>query len=133
MENYPFLFEANWAQIYQFPYKICTDTYIQSLQYRILNRYINCNENLFWWKINNSPQCSYCNGIDNLEHFFFYCSHTKAFWSNIKTWIENITSISISLTVLEVLLCIILHNDHSSLCNYIILHAKKMKTQKNLN
>ena len=51
IEYYPFLEAANWIQIYRLPYYICRDTYIQSLQYKLLHRYISCNENLYKWKI----------------------------------------------------------------------------------
>ena len=70
VENYPYLVEANWESIYKLAFKTCSDTYVQSLQYKILNRYVNCNENLYKWKIKDSPLCSYCDQTDNLEHFF---------------------------------------------------------------
>ena len=102
----------------------CRDTTLQSQQFKLLHRYVNCNLNLFKWKIINSPICKYCGLTDTIEHFYFECDKSKGFWENIKIWIKNITNISIKFTILEILFGIIQENDHSKLCNFIILHGK---------
>ena len=107
------------------PYAICRSTFIQSLQYKILHRYVNCNLNLYNWKIINSPLCDRCGMIDTIEHFYYECDQYVQFWNNIRIWITQITNININFTVLEVLLGIVQKNDHAILCNYIILHGKK--------
>ena len=68
IEYFPFLEAANWIKIYRLPYYIRCDTYIQSLQYKLLHRYINCNENLYEWIIKESPNCMNCGLIDSIEH-----------------------------------------------------------------
>ena len=37
IENYPFLEVANWTKIYKLPFKICSDTYTHTLQYKMLH------------------------------------------------------------------------------------------------
>ena len=44
---FPFLENLEWDKIYLLPYKITSEPFLQSLQYKILNRILNCNERLF--------------------------------------------------------------------------------------
>ena len=46
-----FLFTPNWKAIYNLPYKITSEPYLQSFQYKILNRILNCNDKLHTWGI----------------------------------------------------------------------------------
>ena len=124
VERYPFLEIIDWSQIYRLPYKICRDTKLQSQQFKLLHRYVNCNLNLFKWKIIDSPNCKYCGLTDTIEHFYYECCKSEGFWDNIIIWIKNITNISIKFTILEILFGIMQENDHSKLCNYIILQGK---------
>ena len=43
IENYPFLEVADWAKLYKLPFKSCRDTYLHTLQYKILHRVPNFN------------------------------------------------------------------------------------------
>ena len=47
IELYPFLEKYNWNDTFVLPYKVIKETYMQSFQYKVLNRVINCNFNLF--------------------------------------------------------------------------------------
>ena len=69
--NYPYLEVSNWTKIYKLPFKICRDTYIQTLQYKILHRVLNCNYNLYLWKINDNSMCEICKFLDTIEHYLF--------------------------------------------------------------
>ena len=62
-----------WDRIFSLPYKICKNTRLQSLQYRLLHRIITCNHWLFNAKIKASPNCETCKCDDTLEHFFVQC------------------------------------------------------------
>ena len=44
-------------------------TDVQSLQFKIINRYIPCKENLYLWGKESSDKCGLCNEIDTI-HFF---------------------------------------------------------------
>ena len=124
IESYPFLEAASWIDIYKLPFAVCRDTYIQSLQYKILHRYFNCNSNLFKWKIREDPYCNECGNIDTIEHFFYYCRVVNIFWNRIENWLKNIMEIYVKFTLLEIILGITFKNSFAHLCNYIILHAK---------
>ena len=43
---FPFLENHNWADTFNLPFKTLKEIYLQSFQYKILNRILNCNYNL---------------------------------------------------------------------------------------
>ena len=48
---FPFLEDLEWDKILTLPYKTSREPFLQSLQYKVLNRILNCNERLAKWKI----------------------------------------------------------------------------------
>ena len=102
IQYYPFLESLNWENIYILPFRVVSDTYLMTLQYKILHRVYACNEQLHIWKIIESPLCKYCSNHENLEHFFF-CADTRHFWHEVSKWLSHKISLAINLTVLEVL------------------------------
>ena len=48
---FPLLETENWNSIVLRTIKITKETYLQSFQYKILNRILNCKDKLFKWKI----------------------------------------------------------------------------------
>ena len=40
-------------------------------------------------KIKDSPECSYCEAVDNIAHFFVSCSHAYRFWELFSRWWSN--------------------------------------------
>ena len=100
------------------------DTYPITLQFKILHRVYACNYKLFQWKIKDSPECFVCQQIDNLEHYFFYCHNTKCFWNQVDKWLCNLFSMSVNLTVLEVLLGVVTFDTNYYAVNYVILMGK---------
>ena len=106
------------------------DTYIITLQYKILHRVFASNYKIYIWKIKESPECWFCSNFsDNLEHFFYYCPITKQFWDSLKTWLTVPVPFKIELAVLEVLLGVVNINKYYikkyySVVNYVILIEK---------
>ena len=107
VEYYPFLEHVDWKKIYVLCFKIVKDTYIQTMQFKILHRVYNCNYNLFTWGISQTQSCESCQGVDNLEHYFYYCQDVKSFWENVSEWLAETMNINKTFTVLEVLLGLI--------------------------
>ena len=104
VEYYPFLEAAPRNMIYKIPFLVFHDTYIKSIQYKILHRIFNCNYNLYIWGIKSSEKCDFCDKIDTLEHYLFSCDCVNTFWKNIEKWLKNVTGLKISFSVLEILL-----------------------------
>ena len=75
--------DVNWEMTFKIPYQCTKSTKLQSLQYRILHRFIPTRRYLYIRNVTNSPQCAYCNSEDTLEHFFYLCSNVKQIWKKI--------------------------------------------------
>ena len=94
VESYPFLDSKPWYKIFTFTHKIVPETYLQCFQYKILNRLLNCNYNLYKWKITDSNLGFYCNSIDTIEHHLFLCPKTSKFWAEILAWVRSTLNIN---------------------------------------
>ena len=104
IKYYPFLEHFDWSDVYSLASKVILDTYLITLQFKILHRIYNCNYNLYIWKIKDSSQCDFCSGTDNLEHFFFYCPVSNLFWIQFSDWLKTSLQVCKSMSVLEILL-----------------------------
>mgnify|MGYP000209167433 CR=1 FL=1 len=93
-----------WDLINVIPYECTTETYLQSLQFKIIHRYFPCNYHLHLWKIIDSNRCTYCNATDTLSHYFAECEAVRTFWISLKAWFLRIFEFSINFTALDVLL-----------------------------
>ena len=78
--------EEEWTDVFLRPYICLRETKLQTFQYKVINRIINCNKKLFDIKIKNSPVWSYCDQTDDINHFFFMCKDMYEFWKRICTW-----------------------------------------------
>ena len=125
VEYYPFLEAINWKKIYLLPFQIARSTLLITFQFKIIHRIFNCNYNLFNWKILDSPECSVCTKIDNIDNFFFYCDQSMFFWTQVEKWLSENIDYTYSFTVLEVLLvCINCNKYFFYIINSVILIGK---------
>ncbi len=87
-------YNINWERIYYLSFKTTRETKIQSLQYRILNKTIQCNEWLYNLKIKQSKKCDLCNidETDSIKHYFIDCYKCKTFWSSLIQWWHYISN-----------------------------------------
>ena len=93
---YPFFENLDWSKIYTLPYAITTEPYLQSFQYKVLNRILNTREKLFTWKIAGSNKCQICTDIDTIEHHLFKCPASQTMWIKLESWLyDNLARIKI--------------------------------------
>ena len=59
----------DWEQIYKLPYTVARETFLQSFQYQIINRYLPCNSILHKWCKEPSDKYNFCDDIDNIKHY----------------------------------------------------------------
>ena len=134
---FPFLDKENWQSIYKRTFEITKEPYMQSFQFKILNRILNNTENLYKWKIKESSKCYVCGEIDVVEHHLFYCEESSLFWRRLKDWMISNLEYGFELTVCEILFGIPMNNnyDDSKLLNFLILFGKwyinKRKSNQN--
>ena len=126
MDLFPFLEQVNWKYLFICVNKVTSEPYLQTFQYKILNRTLNCNYNLFKWNILEHCMCHYCPlEIDTIEHHLYYCPESKMFWENIENWLESTIKIKFSFTICEVIFGMLdldVNIRHS--VNYILLLGK---------
>ena len=106
------------------PYRCIVEPSLQSFQYKIINRLLNCNENLCKWKIKNSDKCFYCLKVDTIEHHLFECTESKKIWAKLNKWMLNNIEFCFDLTICEVLFGIPITNNDMKLLNFLIIIAK---------
>ena len=122
---FPFLEIEDWNQIFSRTFQITKETYLQSFQYKILNRILNCNERLHKWKIKSNNKCDDCGEVDSIEHHLYFCITSKTFWKKLKTWLIDNLGFGIELTVCEVLFGLPAYNSPDlKLINFLILIGK---------
>jgi hypothetical protein len=89
--NYFSLNEEQMQKVYTLPYEVTRWTKLQALQYKIVNKIINCNYWLHKIKIKDEPTCRFCDEIETLQHFLFGCKTTKQFWKAMLSWYNGQT------------------------------------------
>ena len=122
---FPFLETEDWNSIPSRTFKITRETFLQSFQYQILNRILNCNDRLFKWKIKTSNKCDDCGEVDSIEHHLYYCINSRTFWNQLKTWMGSNLNFGIELAVCEVIFGLPSYNNPDfKLINFLILIGK---------
>lgn len=125
-ESYYYYANFDWENINKIAYECTSDTYLQSLQFKIIHRYFPCKYNLKMWSLENSNLCDHCNEIDSLSHYFAECEFLNNFWKYLRTWFRHNFEFCIKFTALDILLGIPNYdkNIEISILNFVILFAK---------
>jgi len=127
ISQFPFMLDGDFKDIFTLPSQITRNTKLQCFQFKILHRIFPCNYMLSKWGITDNKNCTTCNVPDTVEHYFFYCSKCKEFWSSVENWFKKISGVYIPLKIVSVLFGITFkktQDDLLSILNFIILHAK---------
>ena len=113
----------DWDLINVIPYECTTETFLQSLQFKIIHRYFPCNYRLHLWNIVEDSKCTYCNIVDTLNHYFAEC---QVFWESVKRWFLRVFQFVINVTPLDILLGIPNYDNSNVIMNlnFVILFAK---------
>ena len=125
-ENIYANFNFDWSEIFTMPYRVARETYLQSFNFKVLNRYIACRSNLFKWNKAPSPLCIYCRELDTVEHHLFLCTNLQHFWQQLFNWFYVKSNLRMNFSVTDVIFGI--HNSNNDIIlnafNFCILLAK---------
>ena len=109
-------------EVFSIPYKVASDTYVWSFQYKLLNNILFTNAKLFRIGLIESEKCSFCTSYkEDLYHLFYGCSYSRAFWNRFCNWWTNLRGENLSLSLKDVIFGILNRND---LPNYLIILGK---------
>ena len=113
---------------FRLPFYTVRDTKIQSFQYKIIPRIINCNKKLYEIKIKPSPLCDHCGSVDDIPHVFVLCPIVLLFWKYFYGWWNSFNHIhgqSFDLTgTKEILFGIQPLSNQALGLNFCVLYAK---------
>ena len=90
---------ASWDKVFRVPYTCTKSTKLQTLQYRILHRYLPTRRYLFIRNVTESPECRQCEQMDTIEHFLFECGILRPLWNAIFMKL-NLTNVNMIETVI---------------------------------
>ena len=116
----------DWKNIFILPYQTTSETSLQSLQYKIINRYFPCKSFTGIWNEEHNDMCTTCNTTEDLEHYFFNCKSVETFWSHFVKWWYALTRCNFNLKALDIVLGVMNEFNDTMLkaLNYCILFAK---------
>ena len=102
----------DFLQAFQLIYKITKSPPLQVLQYKLLHRTLVTNRHLFFWKIKDNDNCSFCSTeSETYIHLFYECTHSRIYWNKIKTWVRTHTGINIIINATSIILGQLPHTD----------------------
>ena len=117
-----------WAKIFQRSYQTVRETKLQSLQFKIIHRIINCNKNIFDVKIKETAKCSYCDAIDDIPHFFMRCENVLNLWIRFFNWWNQVGYHNVNFPTHqsenEILFGLPNNGDNNVTLNFCMLHIK---------
>ena len=80
----------NWEYIFRFKIKERFLNKIGHFQFSMLYNMICCKKNLFTWTLCDSNLCSFCNVVDDYEHFFITCKQNKDLWGKFSNYVKTV-------------------------------------------
>ena len=121
--------QDTWRFYVMLPFNVCTDTELQTLQYKIIHRFFPCNYVLSIWysDIHSSCQLNSClQKTDTLQHYFFHCTHVSVFWNTFMGFWKRHTGFNFVLEERDVIFGVLnpFKYDHIDILNYCIIYAK---------
>ena len=119
--------EFKWSTVYLLPHKTTPDTHIKWFQTRILHRILATNTYLYKIGIIDHELCNFCKvQPETLEHLFWDCPMSKAFWGELMDWIKGNCGhiINLHLRKQDVFFGITNKIRTDRILNLILLHAK---------
>jgi hypothetical protein len=114
----------SWQDIYKLPFQTIRETKLQAFQFKIIHRIINCNKVLYNMNIKEEPVCSYCEEIDDIQHFFVNCTPVRKFWLTVQTWLNNMYNTNIILSEKTIIFGCMPEDDMLEALNFVILLGK---------
>ena len=76
--------------IFKSPFTWAISTKLRNFQYKYLMRIVATNKRLFKYNLVISNLCDFCSmDVETVNHLFWNCIHTQAFWSRIKEFLSS--------------------------------------------
>ena len=116
-----------YASLHMYVFNITPVAKYISFQYRLLQRGLITNVQLYKWNISNSDRCYYCNiEKETIVHLFCECERVQCFWGEVEREIlcKFADVESLQLNVCNIIANTIVKDSISHVGNFICLIAK---------
>ena len=81
-----------WNNIFTFKIKYRIENKLGHFQFNLLYNLIPCKKNLFTWKLSDTDKCTFCNCVDEYNHYFVACSRSVIFWKLFRECLYVVTN-----------------------------------------
>ena len=81
--------EIHWHSVYESLYNSCITNNVKQFKFKLLHNIIATNENLYKWKITQTPDCQICACKQDYSHFFISCKAIDTFWGSISNTFQK--------------------------------------------
>ena len=99
-------------------------TTFRSFQYRLVQRGLITNKNLFRWKMRDDPYCHFCSkNKETILHLFIYCEKVANFWMEVEQYMREFTPEQINFDVDAVIFNRIIFTPKGHIKNFLCLVA----------
>ena len=125
LEQFPHLNEKSLSDNFKRIFLMTKETKLQSFQYKVLHRYIQCRKKLHEMTIVDNPNCEHCGASDTIIHFFVDCDYVAQFWNTLQDWINAVyRDNNLLFSAENIIFGIDGETEISKVINYISLIAK---------
>jgi hypothetical protein len=76
--------DINFEKCFCLMIKQIKDHKIAEFNFKIYYNFLPTNENLYRWKISNTPKCSFCEHKGDTIHLLFSCNNVNKLWSALR-------------------------------------------------
>ena len=128
----------DFGKLHREIYGITNVAKYRSFQYRLLQRALTTNIQLYKWGISETELCYYCNTErETISHLLYWCPKVMAFWLEVISYVKDRFNVQIDLSIGSIITNRI-YSKRGKVINFIVLLAKqfiyKQKCMKsNLN
>ena len=96
--------KLDWKNLYLLCQKATTDKRLRIFQFKILHRRVATNYYLHKMNIKDTPQCTFCDSIETIEHLFYHCKHSERVLKYLQGQINILTHFNIQMKMQTIIL-----------------------------
>ena len=118
---------TDFAKRHKDIYRVTNIAKYRSFQYRLLQRGIITNIQLYTWGIAPSDQCSFCKKErETVIHLLVECEKVKSLWESVKEYIgQRFPGVKVVLTPTNILMNTICQDNKAHVVNFLCLLVKQ--------
>ena len=115
----------NWKKVYSLPFRTILDSKLREFKYKILNNIVFTIDELFFFGLSQSPNCTFCNEEpESLEHLLSHCKVSSEVWKEVLSWLKDNNIVIESFNEIGLFLGIFEETEDFFIINHVLLLGK---------